>query len=300
MKTSYKADFQIKMTLVESDFHSLTFGQKVRHKMIHDQRQLLTDFADKVAVKDRVAEQIGIQYVVPTIHVVQESSDLEFDKYPREFALKPSHGSQAGILVHESAPRLTVPLVPVEEIWKTYFEIHPDDLKDSESFITTMADRWLKSKYRPESEFCYAAIPPKIIIEKYLRAESADVLSDFRFYTFHGEVKFFRTAAGVSDDLPTYAFDKNGELLPVKAIHDNIDYKNFPLPVLPSEWLKMMSMAETLSMKIDFARIDFYLIGQDIFFSEVTNYPLAGTLAFLPQSFDAEVSQFWKYFDCCS
>jgi hypothetical protein len=42
-------------------FVDLTFGQKIKHKMMFDRRQILTDFADKVAIKHWVSELIGSQ-----------------------------------------------------------------------------------------------------------------------------------------------------------------------------------------------------------------------------------------------
>jgi len=286
--------------LMTKAFEELSFGEKIRHKMVHDKRYILSEFADKAGIKSRVAKLIGPEYVVPTISIIENESELNFARYPREFVLKPTHGSQAGIIVSEQADRLTAKILPIFGTWEKYFEIHPDDLKKSQGFATIMTRRWLKSRYRAEEEFCYRAIKPRVIIEQFIKRNSSGRFSDFRFYTFHGEAKFFRTALGYSNDLPTYSYDEHGSLLSVKAAHDNVDYNLFPTPELPKEWVIMKSFSESLSEGIDFVRVDFYLTDGKIYFSELTNYPQAGTIRFVPESFDKLVSSYWEKCDCCS
>jgi hypothetical protein len=267
--------------------------------MIQDKRPLLSALADKAAVKNRVGQLIGEKHVVPTYSVIEHEFELDFEAYPREFALKPTHGSQAGILVHEQCKRSKIQTLPIYPTWGKYFEIHPDDLSLNLGFIEIMTKRWLNSKFRPNEEICYNAISPKIIVEKYIKPNPPNFLTDFRFYTFHGEVKFFRTAAGYTNDIPTYAYDEYGIFLPVKAEHDEVDYDELSLPELPMEWSEMKEISEKLSMGIDFLRIDFYLSGDHVYFSEFTHYPMAGNITFQPDSFNNLVSSFWRNCDCC-
>ena len=280
------------------EFDAMTFGEKIRHKMIHDHRVLLTEFADKVAVKERVAQKIGREHVVPSVAVLDDPSDFDFVEYPREFVLKPSHGSQAGILFHNESARHKSTWKPHDDIWGGYYDFHPSDLPVHIEFMREISNIWLKSKYRPGVEVCYEAIPPKLIIEKYLRPNPVGSMHDFRMYTFHGKVKFFRATSGLEDYTPAFAYDEFGLPLVIKAGHDNYDGHGRH-PTLPAEWATMKNMAEILSEGVDFVRVDFYLIGHRIYFSELTNYPLSGTLTFTPDSFAKLVSSYWKYFDCC-
>jgi len=284
---------------VTDSFQTLSFGEKILHKMVHDKRPLLSEFADKAGVKNLVAQIIGYEYIVPTYSVIKHESELDFTAYPREFVLKPTHGSQAGIIVSNDCDRLSKQLLPIFKTWDKYFNLHPDDLDRNQGFVKIMTRRWLNSNFRPESQYCYKEIPRRIIVEKYVKANPKDELTDFRFYVFHGEVKFFRTAAGYGNNLPTYAYDNNGIFLPVKAAHDEVDYSNLALPELPKEWHSMKGFAELLSHGVDFVRVDFYLMGGNIYFSEITNYPLAGKMKFFPDSFDKLVSSYWEKCDCC-
>ena len=284
---------------MEPEFTSLSFRQKVRHKMSHDRRPILSEFADKSGVKNFVAQKIGSDYVVPTLQTFDDVSELDFSRYPREFVLKPTHGSQTGILVNEKFDRIESNLLPIFGTWEKYYNIHPEDLSRNHDFVTIMSERWLTSSYRSETEFCYQGIKPRVVVEKFINSKPEVVFSEFRFYTFHGEVKFFRAAAGYSNDLPHFSYNENGELLPVKFSHDAFEIDLTSLPLLPDEWLLMKTFAETLSMGIDFIRVDF-LLGQDgIYFSELTNYPFAGQVRLVPESFDQVLSSFWRYCDCC-
>jgi hypothetical protein len=281
------------------EFESLGFSQKVRHKMSHDRRPILSELADKAGVKNLVAEKIGPDYVVPTYQILDDVSELDFSIYPREFVLKPTHGSQTGILVSEKFERLDSKLLPTFGTWEKYFNIHPEDFSRNHDFVKIMTERWLGSSYRAETEFCYQGIKPRVIVEKYIDSRPEELLFEFRFYTFHGSVRFFRAAAGYASDIPHFAFNEEGDFLPVKFAHDAFEIDPTSPPSLPDEWQLMKSLAEKLSMGIDFIRVDFVLGADGIYFSELTNYPFAGTLRLVPKAFDRVLSSYWRYCDVC-
>ena len=277
----------------------MTFGQKIIHKARFDNRLLLTSFADKVEIKKRVSYLIGSEFVIPTYEVLDNALALNFREYPREFVLKPSHASGAGFMIHEGAKRNTVPLEHNGSTWIPYYEIHPDDLKINEGFIKEKSARWLKSIYSQGIEYAYAAISPKLIVEKYMIQDPTALLTDFRLYTFHGEVKFFRGTTGVANHIPAFAYDKFGHPLNIRAEHDNHDFKG-PHPVLPPQCTEMIELAEILAGGVDFVRVDLYLIGEQIYFSEITNFPLGGFIEFIPDTFNKQVSSYYQSFDVCS
>ncbi|HAL96036.1 MAG TPA: hypothetical protein DCP55_09000 [Chitinophagaceae bacterium] len=63
---------------------------------------------------------------------------------------------------------------------------------------------------------------------------------------------------------------------------------------------EMIRLAEMLAEGIDFVRVDFYLIDKQIYFSEITNFPLAGNIRFMPGFFEKTITSYWKYFDDCN
>lgn len=277
----------------------MSFGQKVIHKAKFDSRTLLTNFADKVEIKNHVAKLIGTEYVVPSYKVVDNVKDLKIKEFPLEFVLKPSHASGAGFIIHEGAQRNAMPISDTGNIWAPYHEIHPNDLQANEAFIKEKSDVWLRSTYAPGKEYCYAAIPPKLVIEKYLNIKEDRVPHDYRFYTFHGKVKFFRALMGISGASAKFAYDEFGNPLEGKVRSETLEFLG-PHPVLPEQFLKMITLAETLSLSVDFVRVDFYFVEGRIYFSEMTNYPFGGQIEFVPKTFNITMSSYWKSFDICS
>src|SRR5436853_4469689 len=81
-----------------------TMSQKIRWRMIKDRNPLLTTFADKLAVRDYVAERVGTDILGRLYAVVDDPDDLDFDALPSEFVLKPNHGSHALWIVTRRAP----------------------------------------------------------------------------------------------------------------------------------------------------------------------------------------------------
>jgi hypothetical protein len=82
----------------------VTVNQKIRWKMLKDRNPLLTTFADKRAVRDYVAERVGPDVLTHLHAIVADPDELDFDALPREFVLKPSHGSNGVWIVTTQAP----------------------------------------------------------------------------------------------------------------------------------------------------------------------------------------------------
>jgi hypothetical protein len=55
----------------------------------------------------------------------------------------------------------------------------------------------------------------------------------------------------------------------------------------------MITIAEDLSSKLDFIRVDLYTNESEVFFGEITVYPDAGYGKFSPSSFDEKVGELW-------
>jgi hypothetical protein len=73
---------------------------------------------------------------------------------------------------------------------------------------------------------------------------------------------------------------------------ENYDRLN-PFPRKPYNFSKMIEIAELLSGKMDFARVDLYNVDGRIVFSEVTNYPAAGSSLWSPATFERQMGDWW-------
>ena len=63
--------------------------------------------------------------------------------------------------------------------------------------------------------------------------------------------------------------------------------------VRPLNFDKMLALSRTLSSGLDFLRVDMYNVDGRIYIGELTNYPQAGILPYIPYSLD-ELGGCWK------
>ena len=59
-----------------------------------------------------------------------------------------------------------------------------------------------------------------------------------------------------------------------------------PVPQLPENLDKMLELGKILAKDFPFVRVDFYEIGDQIYFGELTFYPASGFGAFVPAEWD--------------
>ena len=65
------------------------------------------------------------------------------------------------------------------------------------------------------------------------------------------------------------------------------------VPHRPTNFGKMLELAERLSAGIDFLRVDLYDMEDRVLVGELTPYPLAGRQRFAPESLDGLFGSWW-------
>jgi hypothetical protein len=279
-----------------ADISLMDAPAKVRYKMAHDRRPILTQWADKVAVREYVSEKIGSGFLTTLYLATRDANEIHIADLPREFAFKPSHGSGAGIFVHESAdPSNVLPLEVSKLTWKDKFHIHPDSL--DESALRRIGQRWLSMRYENNNqwfEWVYSTIEARLILEEYLTDRDGNPPVNYLIYTYHGTPAYI---------VVWNVFTAYIALVSPQWEHLDVKSKKWPLasrenmPSKPENLDQMLEVASKLSNGIDFVRVDLYNDGQKITFSEMTNYPGAGRSPAYSLEFDREVSVHWKSFD---
>jgi hypothetical protein len=269
---------------------------KVRYKMAHDRREILIQWADKVAVRDYVAEKIGAEHLTRLYLATTDPKEIAVLNLPREFAFKPSHGSGAGVFVHEGADPANVLPKSVRNLkWKDKFHIHPDSL--DEEALRKVGAKWLKMRYERNNEWyewAYENIKPRLIVEEYLSDSNGSPPVNYLVYTYHG-IPGYVTVWNV--------FTSYIALVSPEWEHLDVKSKKWSLasrenmPAKPVNLEKMLEIAKTLSNGIDFVRVDLYNDGNRITFSELTNYPGGGRSPAYSPEFDAQIGVYWKSFD---
>ena len=252
------------------------FNEKLQWLKLYDHNPQYHIWADKYRVKEKVAELLGQEYVIPTLGVWEDPDEIDFDQLPEQFVLKCNHNCGGGMCICKDKSKLDIHKVKA----KLRRELHHDYYKDSR-------------------EWSYKDIPHKIIAEQFIKDNTiskqsinADGLIDYKFFCFNGVPKFLYTG---------FANIVNG----VK--HDQLSFKNFdwtdtpfyrtdhePFPVelnRPDKLDEMIQIAEKLSAGIPFVRVDLYLINNHILFSEMTFYPGSGYGLFSPPEWETRLGE---------
>ena len=115
-------------------------------------------------------------------------------------------------------------------------------------------------------------------------------LVDYKFYCFDGDPKFLYVSQGLENHEtarisflnPDWSF----------APFSRNDYAHFEdLPEKPASFNKMVEFARMLSNGIPFVRVDFYEVGGEPRFSEMTFHPCSGYMPFRPVEWDLRVGE---------
>jgi TupA-like ATPgrasp len=264
----------------------VTFRDKMRYKMAHDRRPLLTTFADKASVREYVAAKVGRHVLKELFLVTDDPLDIRRDALPREFVLHATHGSGGCVIVGDHVPREE--RLPEPPAGWARLQVFPDGVDWTR--LRRLCREWLRLRYKPTTEWAYRHVPPRILVEELL-VDNGSVAPDFRFFVFHGRVCLIRVDSGwFGGSRAGNFYSPDWRLLPVKST------TSVPLGAeleRPATLHEMVRVAEALGQETDFVRVDLYDLGGRIVFGELTSYPYGGVDEFRPASFDHEVGAWW-------
>lgn len=242
--------------------HPKTFNEKLQWLKLYDRNPLYTTLVDKAAVKPWVAERIGADHVIPTLGVWDSFDAIDFDQLPEKFVLKCTHDSGSVVFC-----------------------------KGKQDFDREAAReilmRCLERNYFWQSrEWPYKDVPPCILAEPYLVDESGVELKDYKVQDFDGVPKLIQVDFDRFSDHKRNLYDPDWNYIPASILYPTAPEHPIPRPAVLQE---MLSFARKLSSGIPYVRTDFYVIGEQVLFGEMTFYHGSGFEPFTPQSFETEV-----------
>ena len=145
------------------------------------------------------------------------------------------------------------------------------------------------STFIKKREQQYQYIEPEVFVEEHL----GDNLSDYKFYCIRGKVQFILLTKGRFKELCKSYYDKNLNKLNIRVTGSNYcDNYNFSKNEVKI-FKRMIEMSEIISSLFEFARIDFYLINNKIYFGEITFTPEACNMNLKPSNFDVKLGLEW-------
>ncbi|AOP43230.1 ATP-grasp fold amidoligase family protein [Edwardsiella piscicida] len=254
-----------------------TFNEKIIFRMLFDRNQRFTELADKVNARKFIAQQIGEKYVVPTLGIYPSFDQIDLDALPQQFVIKCSHDSASAIICTD----------------KDKFDIA--SAREKISFYLS------RNMYVTTRERHYKNIVPRIICEKYLDVfahADRDITPElFRVHCFAGqpqfiEVDFTDTRGEESVNIYDPAWRRQEVCVGYieRRYPNNLDTRIRR----PARLDEMLALSRQLSADVDYCRMDWFLVGEDIYFSEFTFTPCAGRMRFFPASVDLRFGELWQ------
>ena len=214
---------------------------------------LVIKCASRDGAREFLKEQGLEELLIPTYGIYDKFEDIDFDKLPEQFVMKCTHACGFNQIVLNKE------------------DIVYEDLRHK-------FKKWLKTNYGKKTvEKHYSPIKPRIIIEKYIGEGDALPL-EYKIHCFNGKAKSLYVVSNRGKDIRynNYYIDWT----PFDESQFNGWKKSDTEIKKPENFEKMVEIAEQLSKKFPFVRVDLYNINGKIYFSELTFTPAKGTLIF--------------------
>lgn len=243
--------------------HPKTFCEKIQWLKLNNKREDFTTMVDKAEAKKYVASIIGEEYIIPTYEVYHSFEDIDFNVLPDQFILKCTHNSSGGVICEDK---------------KSF-----DFKKAKEHF-----NIYLKQEYYIQNrEYPYKNVPHRIIAEQFMKNGNDEELKDYKFFCFNGRAEYCQLIANRSTNETIDFFDREWKHQDFIGLNPKADFAKIQ-EIAPKNYSKMVSIADKIAKKINapFVRIDLYNINNNIYFGEITFFPLTGLGFFRPEEWD--------------
>ena len=268
-KTFLKLNFYLRMGYKLDLKNPKTFSEKLQWLKLYDRRPEYTIMVDKVKAKEYVASKLGEEYIIPTLGVWDDPDKIDFDSLPNRFVLKCNHNSGTGMYICKDKSKMDV-------------------VKVKEGLRKGLAEDYFINN----REWPYKNVPRRVFAEAYMEDEFGE-LRDYKFFCFDGEVKamFIATDRSKGDhEVKFDFFDDCFNHLPFTNGHPNAEVT----PVKPRLFDDMKALSSTLSKGLPQVRIDFYEVGDKIYFGEMTFFHWSGIKQFEPEEWDYKFGEWIK------
>lgn len=231
-----------------------TISEKIQWVKLYGGLEKYTKYVDKYEVRNIVGKIIGKKYLVSLLGVWDKFEDIDFDKLPKQFVLKATHGSSYVFICKD----------------KTFL--------DKKSLEKTVA-KWLgENFYEKTREIQYKSCTARIICEEYLEDESGG-LTDYKIYCFNGKPHLIEILTDRHSQMKDDFYDIHWNTM-------SIDFRGSPHSKKtlkkPKNLTEMLIVSEKLSKHFPFVRVDLYVVRNKIYFGELTFTPSNGLLVFYP------------------
>jgi hypothetical protein len=209
------------------------------------QNPLVAKCADKYEVRQYTRE-CGYENLHPKLYGVYESvEEIEWDKFPKKFALKCTHGCHFNIICADR-----------------------DKLDKNEA--KKKLKKWMKTRYAFEAaEIQYDKMKPRIICEEYIETAAGLLPNDYKIYCFNGEPRLASVYTERNEELKLILMDIEWNYMDLL----NEGWSGKSNPEKPACYESMLDICRVLAKPFPFVRMDFY---------DNNGTPVLGEMTFTP------------------
>lgn len=235
-----------------------TYNEKLQWLKLYWRDPLAEQCADKFLVRNYIKEKGYEDFLIPIIGVYDSLEEIQFQHLPKKFIIKTTHDSGGVYFIKNKT-------------------------KINKKKITTSIRNRMKNKHQSIylKEWVYSNIKPKILIEHFIETNNNEKIKDYKFYCFHGKVKYILVVSDRGSGTKENYFDINWKQLPF--VNGAISGKP---PKKPNKLSKMIQIAENLSEPFPHVRVDLFYELNRIYIGELTFFSASGTGNFYPYIYD--------------
>lgn len=247
-----------------------TYNEKLQWIKLYDKNSLMPICCDKYSVRTYLEQRGCGEILNNLIWQGFDPNDIPFSDLPKKYVIKVTHGSTFNIIQDGSK------------------EISPKD-------VIEKCKKWLNVKFLPcYGEWFYGLEKPRVIIEDYIESHDDEQLRDYKVFCFNGVPRLIRIDTDRFTEHKMDFFDVNWN----KVIGAGMGFPNSNREFSKPNCLdKLLKYSSILSQPFHHARVDFYIVDDQIYFGEITFTNGAGFDKFSTYDFDLMLGN-WLDLSC--
>ncbi len=250
-------------------------SEKIQWLKINGDKRIKTYLSDKLQVKNYIKKELPELKCANVYQIDKNFKNLNWDKLPQEFILKTNHAWLTNIVIENKYDI-------AENEYKAIAKFYSKVLKINFAF-------W--SNY----EMQYKDIIPYIYAEEYLGDWRKR--NEYEIWCFNGNVEFitYKQPIKINKTMFRMISYYNNKWEKQNFYIEHKELKN----VFPNgnNKYKVIEYAKILSKDIDFVRVDFMEVNDELYFCEMTFTPFSGYIDIQPRQYDLILGEKLKL-DC--
>lgn len=234
------------------------FTEKIQFIKLYERTELRRRVADRTLVRNFVEKRAGEEPLIPLIGIYDELTPDIWESLPEQFVLKANHGCGMIKIIRDKKSADYTAIYDETEKWKN------------------------TDYYKLGREWVYKVIPRTLVAETLILDSNGSIPSDYKFFCFNGKVELIQVDIGRFTDQKRNLYDRDFNRVDAELLYPPYE-GTIEKPALLDDAIRL---AEKLSTDFNFIRTDLYILDQQIWFGELTNYPGNGFIPFKPESME--------------